>query len=186
MEGQTYLGPEGCQEKNIETVPYSGGAFPRGESADSRTTIVPMELEPAPGLFKPTVDRRPRVPEPLPVRLIAVNDARLPAAAGLERRLDAFYAGLFGFERETDASGEAIAYRADNFTVHFDVHEAPVRRLDLRPLGVEVPSLAALEEKLIEAEQEYERRRGLLPGEHAIVLLDPAGNWIEVVEMKPV
>ena len=143
-----------------------------------------MELEPATGLFKPTADRRPRVPEPLPVRLVAVNDARLPSAAGLERRLDAFYVELFGFERQTDATGDAISYRADNFTVHFDVHEPPVRRFDLRPLGVEVPSLAALEEKLTEAEQEYERRRGLLPGEHAIVLLDPAGNWVEVVEMK--
>src|SRR5436190_23597378 len=148
-----------------------------------------MELEPASGVFRPIVDRRPRVPEPLPVKLVAVADARLPAAAGAERQLDAFYVGLFAFERQLDDAGEpaeAIAYRADNFTLHFDVHEPPLRRIDLRPLCVEVPSLAALEEKLIEAEQEYERRRGLLPGERSIVLLDPAGNWVEAVEMKPV
>jgi hypothetical protein len=145
-----------------------------------------MELEPAATEFKPVVDRRPRVPEPLPVRLIAVADVRLPAAAGLEGKLDAFYAGLFGFERTTDPAGEAVAYRADNFTVRVDVQEPPVKRIDLRPLAVEVPSLGALEEKLIEAEAEYERRRGLLPGEATIVLLDPAGNWVEAVEMRTV
>ena len=150
-----------------------------------------MELEPATGQFKPVADRRPRVPEPLPVKLVAVADAHLPAAAGLERKLDAFYVGLFGFERTAGAAGagestEAIAYRADNFTLHIDVHEPPVKRIDLRPLAVEVPSLGALEEKLVEAEAEYERHRGLLPGEAAIVLLDPAGNWVEAVEMKTV
>ena len=141
--------------------------------------------------FKPTVDRRPRVPEPLPVKLVAVADARLPAAAGLERELDAFYVGLLGFERRADESDRhsadaTFSYRADNFTLHLSVQEPPVRRTDLRPLGVEVPSLAALEEKLIEAEHEYERHRGLLPGERSIVLLDPGGNWVEVVEMKQV
>jgi hypothetical protein len=149
-------------------------------------------LEPAPAIvFKPTVDRRPRVPEPLPVKLVAVADVRLPAAAGLERRLDAFYIGLFGFERAADESDRHVAdatisYRADNFTLRLGVQEPPVRRSDLRPLGVEVPSLAALEAKLIEAEYEYERQRGLLPGEKSLVLLDPAGNWVEAVEMKPV
>jgi hypothetical protein len=53
-------------------------------------------------------------------------------------------------------------------------------------MGVEIPSLAALESRLIEAEQEYERQRGLLPGEISIVLTDPAGNWVEAVEMKSV
>lgn len=154
-----------------------------------------MELEPlelAPAIrFRPHVDRRPRVPEPLPVKLVAVADMHLLAAAGLERKLDAFYVGLLGFERKPDesdrhAADATISYRADNFTLHLAVREPPVRRCDLRPLGVEVPSLAALEAKLIEAEQEHERHRGLLPGERSIVLLDPAGNWVEAVEMKPV
>jgi hypothetical protein len=153
--------------------------------------LEPLEPASAQFRFKPVADRRPRVPEPLPVKLVTVADARLPSAAGLERKLDAFYVGLFGFERRDDDAhhreGDAtISYRADNFTLHLSVQEPPVRRADLRPLGVEVPSLAALEEKLIEAEQEYERQRGLLPGEVSIVLLDPAGNWLEAIEMKPV
>jgi hypothetical protein len=141
-----------------------------------------MELEPATQVFKPTVDRRPRVPEPLPVRLLTIDNARVPAPAGLERQLDAFYVGLLGFARADD--GEAIAYRADNFVLHIDVTEPPLRRDDLRPLGIEVPSLADLSFKLTEAEVEHTRQRGLLPGEESIVLTDPAGNWLEIVDRR--
>jgi catechol 2,3-dioxygenase-like lactoylglutathione lyase family enzyme len=142
-----------------------------------------MEVEPSTRTFKPSVDRRPRVPEPLPVQLVTVDDARLPAAAGLERQLDAFYVGVLGFARLTPDE-EAIAYRAENFALHFRVIEPPVRREDMRPLGVEVPSLADLELKLVEAEVEYARQRGLLPGEESIVLTDPAGNWLEIVDRR--
>lgn len=144
-----------------------------------------MELEPASRTFKPYVDRRPRVPEPLPVRLVTVDDARLPAAAGLERQLDAFYVGVLGFVRLRPGE-DAIAYRADNFALHINVVEPPLRREDMRPLGLEVPSLADLELKLADAEVEYSRQRGLLPGEEAIVLVDPAGNWLEVVDRRAV
>ena len=141
-----------------------------------------MELESPPREYKPTIDRRPRVPEPLPVRLITIDDARLPSAAGLERELDAFYVGVLGFARH--ANVEQISYRAENFSLTFEVIEPPVRRGDMRPLGIEVPSLADLESKLIETEAEYARRRGLLPGEEAIVMLDPAGNWLEIIDRR--
>ena len=143
-----------------------------------------MELEPSPGRFKTTIDRRPRVPEPLPVRLVTVADARLPAAAGLERRLDAFYVNVLGFERRDD--GGIITYRAENFSLHIDTLEPPLSRTDMRPLAIEVPSLAEMEGKLIEAELEYSRQRGLLPGEEMIVMLDPAGNWLEIVDRRAV
>jgi hypothetical protein len=142
-----------------------------------------MELDEARLQFKPNVDRRPRIPEPLPVRLVTIDDARLPSAAGLERQLDAFYVGTLGFERK---EGEEIVYRADNFSLRFDTVEPPVKRDDFRALGVEVPSLNDLELKLIEAEAEYERRRGLLPGEESIVLLDPAGNSLEITDRRGV
>ena len=143
-----------------------------------------MELEPATRTFKPEIDRRPRVPEPLPVRLATVDDARLPAAAGLERELDAFYVGVLGFARVRDEY--AISYRADNFVLHMTVIEPPVRRDDMRPLGLEVPSLADLALKLLEADTEFTRQRGLLPGEESIVLLDPAGNWLEIIDRRAV
>jgi hypothetical protein len=141
-----------------------------------------MELESPPRDYNPTIDRRPRVPEPLPVRLITIDDARLPSAAGLERELDAFYVGVLGFARR--GSGEEISYRAENFSLTFEVIEPPVRRHNMRPLAIEVPSLADLELKLIETEAEYSRRRGLLPGEQAIVMLDPAGNWLEIIDRR--
>lgn len=143
-----------------------------------------MELEPATRKFQPQPDRRPRVPEPLPVRLVTIDDARVPAAAGLERQLDAFYVGVLGFARDLD--DERIAYRADNFTLHVDVVEPPLRRDDVRALGVEVPSLADLELKLIEQQIDYTRQRGLLPGEESIVLMDPGGNWLTVLDRRAV
>jgi len=143
-----------------------------------------MELEPAPQTFRPILDRRRHIPEPPPVRLLTLEDASLPAAAGLERQLDAFYVGLLGFERPVGS--EWPVYRAENFSVTFDVLEPPVQRDDYRALGVEVPSLPDLEEKLIKSETEYTRQRGLLPGEERIVLLDPAGNWLEIVDRRGV
>ena len=142
-----------------------------------------FELEPVAGDFAPEPDNRPRMPEPLPVRLVAVDDVRMLLPAGFdEAALDAFYVGLLGFARHGDL--ERLTYRAENFSLTFDVIEPPLRRGDMRPLGVEVPSLADLELKLIEAEAEYSRRRGLLPGEEAIVMLDPAGNWLEIIDRR--
>jgi hypothetical protein len=139
------------------------------------------ELEPATG-HSPTVDGRPRMDEPLPVRLVAVEDVRMPAPAGIEVQLDALYVGVLGFERmppETE-----LHYRSENFTLHFELLEAPVDHDDLRPQSIEIPSLAEMELKLIEGEYEYVRQRGVMPGTETIVMRDPAGNWIELVELR--
>lgn len=131
--------------------------------------------------FRPTEDRRLRVPEPLPVRLIAVADMRLESAAGLERDLDSFYATLLCMQR---VAGERIVYRTENFDLRIDVLEPPVMREDYRPVRVEVKSLAETTAKLVDAEVEYVRRKGLVPGEEALVLQDPAGNWVELTESR--
>jgi hypothetical protein len=177
--------------------------------------------------FRAPDDRRARMPEPLPVRVLAVEDVRLPATAGLESQLDSFYVGLLGFERvdvelprprpkvdpmpgfrqegrdwpmiRRGRAGLPPAltggdrphtlgpvYRAENFRVHFDLVEGLVERDSLRPLGVEVPSLAAVEGTLMDAEIEYVRQRGVTPGQESLLLTDPAGTWIELVEMRPV
>ncbi|HEY2587829.1 MAG TPA: hypothetical protein VGI81_18940 [Tepidisphaeraceae bacterium] len=143
-----------------------------------------MELDPVDKPFVPATDRRPRMPEPPPVRLLTVDDAHLPAPAGIEVDLDGFYVGLFGFER--DEKSEFPVYRAENFRLIFDILEPPIARDDFRPLRIEVPSLEAAEQKLIEAEIEYTRQRALLPGRESLALLDPAGNWVEINEGRPV
>lgn len=118
------------------------------------------------------------------MRLVAVDDVRLLARAGVEVKLDAFYVDLLGFERvppETE-----LNYRAENVGLRFEVLERPVEHEHLRPQGIEIPSLAELELKLIEAEEEYVRQRGVLPGMETIVMRDPAGNWIELVELRSI
>ncbi|HWE01506.1 MAG TPA: VOC family protein [Tepidisphaeraceae bacterium] len=146
----------------------------------SHDFVQPHPLADAPAATVPlaNADRRPRMPEPLPVRLVTVEDARLIAAAGQESALDAFYVELLGFEKE-DAESRLV-YRADNFRLVWRIHELPITRNDMRALGIEVPVLREAEQKLIDAEIFYERRRGLYPGQQSLVLQDPAGNWIEL------
>src|ERR1043165_9538777 len=138
-----------------------------------------MELEPGNPDFEPVIDRRLRMDEPLPVKLVTVEDARLEAPAGLEKELDAFYVWMLEFEKEP-AEGELV-YRAENFRLRVLIIERPAKREDLRALGVEVKSLTAAEHKLIDREMEYERQKGTTPGHESLLVNDPAGNPIELV-----
>jgi hypothetical protein len=144
-----------------------------------------MELEPAARRLRIVADRRPHLDEPLPVKLVAVADVSLPAPAGLQDRLDAFYCGLLEFQRDPAESG--LVYRADNFRLRFDVIEgAGIERDDLRATGIVIQSMADIEKKLIDTEIQYSRQRGLLPGQEVLVLLDPAGNWLELSEVRQI
>jgi hypothetical protein len=144
-----------------------------------------MELE-QPGIaFKPVRDRRAHVPEPPPVRLVAVEDVRAQAGAGLETQLDEFYVGLLKFEREGSEQGH-LTYKAENFRLHFDTIEPPLTREDFRPIGIDSPSLPLLKEQLNDREVDYLWQRGLLAGHDTIMLKDPAGNWVQIGEFKPI
>ena len=57
---------------------------------------------------------------------------------------------------------------------------------ELRPVQIEVRSLREAEHKLIEAELEYERQKGLTAGSDVLLVLDPAGNWVALVEAKAI
>ena len=146
----------------------------------------PIELEPVTGPFVPQADRRMRVPEPPPVRLIAVDDVRLEARAGLEPQLDAFYVGILKFEREAAAEGtNVLRYKAENFRLRIVMVEHRVDRGDdLRMLGVAVPKLLAVEHAFFDAEIEYTRQKGLIPGQESLLVRDPAGNWLEITEIR--
>ena len=142
---------------------------------------IPLEPQPATHAAQGGADRRPRIPEPLPVRLIAVEDVRLLSPPGTDEQLDAVYVGMLEFERVENE----LAYRADNFILHFDVQmDRPVPHESLRPQGIEVLSLVTVEKKLVEAEIEYTRQRGLTPGSLTLLFLDPAGNWLEISERR--
>jgi hypothetical protein len=139
-----------------------------------------MELEPIATPFEPAEDRRPKIEPPPPVRLIAIDDCRLPAAAGLERKLDQFYVGLLHFFRGDDP--REIVYIAENHDLHFDIDERPQPREDMRSLGIAVPSLTDLVQQFNDAEIEFIRLRGLTPGADVIALYDPAGNPLEIIQ----
>jgi hypothetical protein len=144
-----------------------------------------MELEPSSTVFDPVPDSRPRLLPPPPVQLVAIADVSLPAVAGLESDLDAFYGGLLKFEREPHDSAAAahqIVYRAENARLRLSVHETPPDRPDYQPALVVVPSLTELVQRLNDARQIYARQPGLAPGAECIVLQDPAGNWVRVLE----
>jgi len=126
------------------------------------------------------IDGNPRMVEPPPVRLVTVQNARLPAGAGMEVKLDAFYVTLLSFER--DANAQMPVYRAANFALVFEICEPPMVRHDMRAIGIEVRSLGMIEQQLIDQEIEYSWQRGLLAGDVSILLQDPAGNWLELTE----
>jgi hypothetical protein len=141
-----------------------------------------LELIDPVGRFQSKPDTRPRMPEPPPVKLVTVTDATLLTGAGREVQLDEFYVGMLRFLR-VPPRGRRF-YRAENFDLVFDVLEPPVLRDSLRPLGVEVPSLAAVEHELVERQIEFIRQRGLLPGHDNLLLQDPAGNWVALTESR--
>jgi hypothetical protein len=146
-----------------------------------------IELDPPSTELEVVQDPRPKIEEPPPVRLVAVDDCYLWAPAGLERQLDEFYVGLLGFEREKLPAGEGgheLIYRAQNFRVRIEILERPGAREDYRPLGIVVASLADLVGRLSEAGVEYERQRGLMPGQDSVLLADPAGNPVIVEESR--
>ncbi len=143
----------------------------------------PLELADATNIVVPE-DRRPKMPEPLPVRLVAVADVHLPAQAELEKQHDDFYCGLLKMVR--DEPRDQRIYRADNHRVVFELGEGMIQRESCRPLGVEVESLGLVEAWLVEREIAYERLRGIVPGVESIFVKDPSGNWVEVMESRPV
>src|SRR3982751_894193 len=86
--------------------------------------------------FALAADGRPRMPEPPPVRLIAVADVRLPALAGMEREHDEFYCGLLKMERDEPRTSRI--YRSETFAIIFEVGDGPIERNEIRALRVEV------------------------------------------------
>jgi hypothetical protein len=149
------------------------------ECRNKECPLEPLDLS-EPSGAEPLVDGNPRVVEPPPVRLVTVQDARLPAGAGMEVKLDAFYVKLLSFVRDTEAP--TPVYRAANFALVFEICEPPVLRHDMRAIGIEVQSLGDIERQLIDQEIQFVLQRGLLPGDVSILLQDPAGNWLELTE----
>ena len=140
-----------------------------------------IELEESSGLV-PLADLRRRMDEPPPVKLISVDDVCLVTPPGMDDQLDHFYQAVLEFFAEPAVQGKI--YRAENFRLRFEVvlDQKPIDRDGMRPQGIEVRSLRDMERKLFSHQINYTRERGLLPGLMTLLLKDPAGNWIELLE----
>ncbi|MCY2952435.1 MAG: hypothetical protein NTU53_10710 [Planctomycetota bacterium] len=145
----------------------------------------PIPIEPSAVPLAPAAeDKRPKMPQPLPVRLIAVDDVSLPARSGLEPDMDHLYVTLLGFLR-TPSPSSTLIYQADNFRLCFTLAEGLIPHDTHRPAQIEILwSLGDLELKFVELEIPYTRQRALTPGSEALVLLDPSGNWLEITEHR--
>ncbi|MEM7809300.1 MAG: hypothetical protein AAF561_14415 [Planctomycetota bacterium] len=126
-------------------------------------------------------DRRPRLPEPPPIRIEAVADVHLPMSAGLEVELDDFYTRLLPMVRR---EGEFPAYDAEDFGIVFDVVETRPDRDELRPVLLRVRGFDVFFTMLQEQQIEFQHLRGVGPGDDAVLLRDPAGNWVQVAAWR--
>src|SRR5262249_51789112 len=121
--------------------------------------------------------------------LVAVEDVQADAPAGAETALDDFYVTMLQLERDMPAPRpqdyvDEIVYKAENVRLRLAVREPPLSHEDMRPIAVEVRSLAQAESKIIDRELEYERLKALGAGQDTLVLRDPAGNWVAIVESR--
>ena len=125
-------------------------------------------------------DDRPKLPEPPPVAMVAVQDVQLPMIAGLEHRLDEFYRDLIGFERvERQADmGEGPVYRSANHDLVFHVLEVPDEGRGARPIGIQTSRYQDIVQRLIDMNVDFEVVRGVTAGAEELLMQDPAGNWI--------
>ena len=129
-------------------------------------------------------DKRLKMPQPLPVRLIAVADVGLPGRAGCEGEMDRLYVGLLGMVRVELEGG--VVYQTESFRLCFAMVEGLIVHETYRAAQIEVASLAELELRLVESEIEYTRQRGLTAGTECLVLMDPSGNWLEITVRREV
>jgi hypothetical protein len=145
----------------------------------------PIELDEPATAFVPVHDKRPAIPQPPPVHLVAIDDVHLPAPIGLRDHLDRCYLTALGFLAEPARdNAAAIVYRADNFRLCFDLKQPPLQRDGVRVTVIQVVSLPDVRQRLIDQKIEHETVRGLDPGSELVILRDPAGNWLALAECR--
>jgi len=144
-----------------------------------------MELDSPNFDFRPVPDARPRVVVPPPVWITAVADVVLPCPAGLERAQDAFYLRVLRFDPDP-ADASPMTYRAENVRLRFYLVQPPLDRDHFRPLQLTVKDLTFVRQALIDQKIPYDTQTRLHTTAEYLVLSDPAGNWLEITESRPI
>lgn len=143
-----------------------------------------MELDQPNFAFKPVADARRRLDEPLPVNLEAVADMHVPMSRVPADVLGKLYVAIL--ELAPLADPHHVAFQAENFALWFDLPRRELSQEDFRPVRVLVRSLSATEARLVEAEIEYERLKGVAAGHEVLALTDADGNCLEIREQREV
>jgi catechol 2,3-dioxygenase-like lactoylglutathione lyase family enzyme len=146
------------------------------------------------------------LPLPLPVRRVAEQDQFAPVLmnihyqrlnhvtvavpAGEHEKARAFYSGVLGLAEihRPDALGDVydlIWYECLDFLIHLDFTPPWFRPAENRHVALEVADLKAVRAWLESRGAEI-REAVVIPDRDRFYVLDPFGNYFELIEMKPV
>ena len=84
--------------------------------------------------------------------------------------------------------GSLLATSVPEYDLHMDMLAGAIDATAHgdRTFNLKVDSLAMTEQKIVEMELEYQRLRGLLAAQEALLLQNPAGNWVNITESRGV
>jgi hypothetical protein len=122
-------------------------------------------------------------------RLLAIDDVRLTAPAGLAGQLHEFYAGFLGFTPVQPAGPETcLAFRGfprSGPRLFVTLTEVPEDRPPRRQAVILVDSLTRVADALSERHLWFQWSTGWFAHERRLLTQDPAGNWLELVASHP-
>lgn len=144
-----------------------------------------MELEEPTAAVKLPPDGQPKMPEPPPVRLLAIADVHLSAWPEVEHLLVGFYVGLLKFDRDTDDTS-AVAFKAEKHRIVFGHEAVPAPRDNYRPILIETPFYDDFVHTLLDREIAFDYQRGTAAGVETVFLQDPAGYWVSVGPVRAI
>ena len=118
-------------------------------------------------------------------RLLAIDDVRLTAPAGLAEPFREFYADLLGFtpikSAEPDACLVFRGFPRSGPRLFVTVTETPEERPPRRQAVILVDSLTRMAEALAERHLWFGWSTGWFAHERRLLTQDPGGNWLELV-----
>lgn len=117
-----------------------------------------------------------------PPKLLAISDVHLPGPANARDALIEFYVGDLGFERVEATAGIVLrGWPRSGPRLVLDLSEEVPPRPMRRQALIEVRSLTAIAEVLTERRVPCEWSSGWFFFDRRLELLDPGGNWVELV-----
>jgi catechol 2,3-dioxygenase-like lactoylglutathione lyase family enzyme len=117
-----------------------------------------------------------------------VNHITVAVPAGKHDQVRAFYGGILGLEEiprpaALNAVYDLIWYRFLDILLHLDFTPPWVTPAENRHIALEVENLPAVR-RYLESKQATIREAVTMPDRDRFYLLDPFGNYFELIEMK--